>query len=184
MSEPSSNLVLMGLRGSGKSTIARMLAKRTARISVDLDFFSPQFLNAESPADALTRFGEAAFRDAELKALEKTLARFRIVLALGGGTPTHAPSREKLVAAQREGRAYVVYLRASASTLRDRLISTDLSSRPALLGGDDPLGEIEALLEKRDALYLALADETVECDGLDAEQVVERVLEVWRAGGS
>jgi shikimate kinase len=174
------HVVLMGLRASGKSTLGRALADVLRRFFVDLDDVTAIELDVKSPAEGLQKFGEPAFRAAEVRALAKVLGRNDRVIALGGGTPTAPGAREMLAKEQDAGKALLVYLRASAETLRARLDATDLSTRPALLGSD-PLLEIEALLERRDAAYVALADETIEVDDLTSEDVLARLLVVARA---
>ncbi len=78
------NLILIGLRGSGKSTIGRLAAARLGRAFVDLDDLTPRELGCSGVADAWARFGEAAFRTAEIAALKKVLALTDHVIALGG----------------------------------------------------------------------------------------------------
>lgn len=169
------HLVLMGLRGSGKTTLGALAAARLGLPFVDLDDRTRALLGAASVAEAWRTRGEPAFREAEARALAAALAGPVSVIALGGGTPT-APGAADLL---RQGRANIVYLRADASTLRARLASTIDSdaNRPSLTGGD-PLREIEAVLAQRDPLYIGLARHVVEIAGLTAEQGVDRLLRI------
>ncbi len=177
-------LVLIGLRGSGKTTVGRLLATRLQGREadgpgfVDLDDRTPAVLGCDSVADAWEAHGESAFRDAEMQALGAILSvddKVCRVLALGGGTPT-APGAEAMLASQRDrGRVVLVYLRAMPDTLRERLSHADNRDRPALLGGKDPLDEIDAVFARRDPLYRQLATVEVACDGMSAKEVADLV---------
>ena len=176
---PGPNILLIGLRGSGKSTVARLLGARVNAPPgdvVDLDDCTPRELGESSVADAFARHGEAAFRAAEGRALSALLARGGggQIIALGGGTPT-APGVDGLITGHRAaGRAVVFYLRADAVTLRARLSQTDNTHRPSLTGGH-VLDEIGTLLAQRDPLYRTLADEIIEVGGETAEAIAAAI---------
>ncbi|MBL8756967.1 MAG: shikimate kinase II [Phycisphaerae bacterium] len=168
-------IVLIGLRGSGKTTLGRALAQRAGRTFIDLDDLTPARLGCASVREAWAAHGEPAFRAAEADALADVLGRPGTVLALGGGTPTAPGAADRLRAARSSGGAWLAYLRASAADLRVRLAGTDIAQRPALMGAD-ALGEIGAVLAARDGLYLGLADAVVEVGGLsplEAEAALE-----------
>lgn len=166
-------IYLLGLRGSGKSTLGRALASKLRAVFVDLDDVTASILKCPTPAEALSKHGQPAFRAAELKALASpALTRAKIV-ALGGGTPT-APGAPDVL---RKNGAMLVYLRATPETLRDRLASTDLASRPSLTGAE-VLAEIDAVFERRDPIYLALADEVIQVDQMDEAQSLECLLQL------
>lgn len=169
------NLLLIGLRGSGKTTIGRLLAERLRLPFVDLDVLTTKHLGCATTAEAFTKFGEAKFRDAEGIALATALSRPGQVVALGGGTPT-APGIADMLRRERDaGRMRIVYLAAEAETLRRRLERTDMSQRPSLTG-IDPLAEIEAVLNRRDGLYRELAEAVVETDAMSPDEAVTEVV--------
>ena len=174
-------LILMGLRGSGKSTVGRLVAAQRAVPFVDLDDETPGILagcglvpQGSSVADALKAVGEDAFRGAEAVALQvafESLAHWEAVLALGGGTPTGERSRK--VIGKRLGLSRpvttLVYLRATPATLSARLSPTDLSQRPSLTGRG-AIEEIGELFEKRDPLYTSIATRVIDVDALTPQQ--------------
>lgn len=166
-------IILIGLRGSGKTTLGRQLAIELRMPFVDLDDHTPGELGESDVRTAFSRFGEAAFRRAERAALERVLGERPCVLALGGGTPT-APGAAELLDQASRGGAAVVYLRATAATLRARLERMDNTHRPSLTGAG-VLNEIDVVLAARDGLYRSLARYTVECDGLSAERMMAEV---------
>ena len=168
-------IVLIGLRGSGKSTVARELGAMLRRDVVDLDEVTARELGAESAGDGLREHGEPAFRAAEARALEATLARTGIVLALGGGTPTHAASAALLRDAQVAGRAYLIYLQASVETLVARLADTDAAARPSLTGKAMP-EEVAELHAVRDPVYAGMVQSIIAVDGQSLDDTVSAVL--------
>lgn len=173
--EPHTILILIGLRGSGKSSIARALASRLARPSVDLDDRVAEMLKVEHAGDAIRKYGEPAFRRTELAALEAALKETGIVLALGGGTPTAPGVEEMINGARRQGTVKVVYLRATEATLRARLASEANAHRPSLTG-KSVLDEIGVLINLRDTLYKTLADVVVQVDGMSIERATDEIL--------
>lgn len=170
-------LVLMGLRGSGKSTLGRSAAARLGVGFTDLDDVTPTLLGARDVRDAWDRFGEPAFRIAEHRALLAWLEHPAGVLALGGGTPTAPGAAELLRAARTRGVVRIIYLRGDAHTLAERLrgdANAKNQNRPAIHGAD-ALAEIPQLLAARDPLYRELASDVIEIAGLSPEQVLARI---------
>ena len=187
-------LVLMGLRGSGKSTLGPALAQRLGRDFVDLDDRVAASLCAQhslprstSIGDLFKQLGEAEFRRVETAELAHCLGhdqsvkssttsqRAGLVLALGGGTPTAPGASELLRAACAQHLACVVYLRLSPSELAKRLRASENQHRPALMG-KDPIAEVAQVFAVRDPLYQQLASMTIELDGTTAEQAIELIL--------
>jgi shikimate kinase len=169
------DLVLIGLRGSGKSTLGERLAQRHKLRFVDLDVRTPAEFGVRSVAEAWATYGEAAFREAEVRALGRAIAEDPDILALGGGTPT-APGAEDMIRALRgppgAPRSRVVYLRAPAEVLAARLEAGGVTDRPSLTG-EDPIREIGAVLAFRDPLYRDLADDIVEVGALSEREALQ-----------
>jgi 5-deoxy-5-amino-3-dehydroquinate synthase len=161
------SVVLVGLMGSGKSTVGRRLAVRTGRAFVDLDAVIerrsgksiPQIFHDET---------EAGFRSRETGALLEVLAENQpIVLATGGGLVVSEANRRALELAD----ATVVFLNGSPEVLADR-IGAD-ANRPLL--GDDPAEALTHLQRERQNLYMAVADATVSVDRHALPAIVDLV---------
>ena len=172
---PHCNVLLVGLRGCGKSSVASGVAAALGRQWVDLDPITCTLLGAKDVKEAWMVSGQRTFREAETNALRQVLSEENMVIAAGGGTPTAPGAAELIRQAQHTACVCVVYLRASASTLRDRLTKTDLASRPPIQG-DDPIKEIESLLAERGPLYESLADEIVDVGAHSVDHTVRAIV--------
>ncbi len=166
---------LMGLRGSGKSTIGPTVAIRVGKPFKDLDPLTLAWGGVKTVREVVDSGGWPAFREMERAALDRVLRGETCVLALGGGTPTDAGCLTLLKTWQQTQALKLVYLRATPETLAERISPSD--HRPSLTGGN-PAAEIGRVFAERDPLYQELADEILECDGLDIDAQVAGVVEL------
>jgi shikimate kinase len=163
------HLVLVGLMGTGKTTVGQHLSERLGRPLVDTDELV-EVATGRSIHDLFSTKGEAAFRRYELDSLTRALAREEpSVIATGGGVVTTAEARHALRT------EVVVWLRASPETLAERLDGD--ATRP-LLGGRNPLEVLRELSEHRKGFYQEVATATVESDGCAPDKVADEVLDV------
>lgn len=174
------NIVLIGLRCSGKTSVGRLVAAMLGRPFLDLDDLTRERLGAASITEAFSRLGEQRFRGEEAVALEQVLSRRDHVIALGGGTPA-APGAESIIKRCRtEGTVRTIYLRARAETLKRRLVACGAADRPALLGRD-PVSEVESVLATRGPLYERVSDLVVDVDALSILEAADRVVGIVRS---
>ncbi len=167
-------LGLVGLPGSGKSTVGRQLARRLAVPFFDSDQVIEQRLGC-SIRLFFEREGEAAFRDHETAVIDELCALDRCVLATGGGSVLREENRKRLRSLDR-----VFYLQAAPEQLFSR-VRRD-RGRP-LLQVADPLERLRQLCEERDPLYRETAHTVVEAGGLSARLVVARIVESLQQAG-
>lgn len=177
---PASDVLLIGLRGSGKTSIGRMLAARLGRTFHDLDEEALALSDAGSVAEVFANRGEAEWRRLEARACRELLLRWGCVIALGGGAPMTVEIREAILAARARGTHRVVWLDADAEILAARLDDHG-GERPALLEDDSgtPAGALEEtarLRLMRAPTFAKLADFRIDCDA-PPETVLERVVE-------
>jgi shikimate kinase len=170
------HIVLIGLRGSGKSTVGDKLADELWRDFVDLDVVTLSKFTEKTITDVFEQRGEAAWRAAEVEALRETLEREEVVLSLGGGTAMIPEARELLQERQREHGDRIIYLQASAKTLEERL-AADMGDRPSLTGFGT-LEEIRAIRDERDPVYVQLADQTIDVDRIDVPAILAHIFRV------
>ena len=166
------SFILIGYRGTGKTTVAQKLAARLEIPACDSDVEIERSVG-KSIADIFAQDGESAFRDREESVIAEILSwSVSLVLATGGGAILRSSTRERLRQAGR-----VIWLTATPETILRR-ISSDAASqtmRPNLTAL--PMyEEIVAVLEQRTPLYAETAHETLETDTLTAEEIVETIL--------
>jgi len=167
MSTPQANIFLVGLMGSGKTTIGRALAKRLNLRFVDAD----HEIESRTGASITLIFeieGEASFRQREADVIRDLTQQQGIVLATGGGAILDPESRRSL----RE-HGTVVYLRASVGSLVQR---TSHDRQRPLLQTADPRARIEELMRQRAPLYEEVAHITVETGRPNVQSVVQNIL--------
>lgn len=159
------SIVLIGMPGSGKSTVGVLLAKALGYDFLDVDLVI-QRQEGQLLQEILDRRGTEAFLDAEERAVLSVQCS-RTIVAPGGS----AVCRE---AAARHLRSLgpVVYLRVSLHELEQRIQNPD--SRGIAMEPGQTLADVLAF---REPLYAKYADLTVDCDGQSLSQTVSRVLQ-------
>jgi shikimate kinase len=169
-------IALVGYRGSGKSAVAQLAALRLGWDWVDADV-EIELRAAKSIAAIFADAGEEAFRNLESSMLQELLQRDRCVTALGGGVVLREENRRQLRAAAGSGLGKVIWLKASAETLWQRIQAdpTSPARRPNLTaaGGVD---EVRRLLSQREPWYRECADLQIDTENKTAAEVAGEIL--------
>ena len=163
----SNNIFLIGLMGSGKTTVGRALAKKLNKRFIDSD----HEIEARTGASISLIFeieGEESFRQREAEVIRDLTAQEDIVLATGGGAIMHPGSRALLAA-----RGTVIYLRASVGSIVQR--TSHDKNRP-LLQTADPRRRIEELSRTREPLYTEIADIVIDTGRPNVQFLVQSIL--------
>ena len=168
------NIIFVGFMGTGKSLVARRLAKRLGRRFVDTDACIEHEADM-SIAQIFATEGEAAFRQRERQAIARACQEKEMVIATGGGAII-----DKANARTMKASGPVVCLTARPEVIIQRVQGD--TTRP-LLQGPDPLENIRRLLADRAAAY-ARADITIDTSSLDPDAVVEATLTALTQAGS
>jgi len=151
------HILLCGLRGSGKTSVARALAALAGRSQADLDTEVCRALGAASVSAAFAEAGEARWRDAEAEVLQRLLAvPDPLIIALGGGAVTAPGIAQALRGATDERRAALILLDVPREILIARRRSDD-QDRPPLYDGATLEEEIDRTWSARMPLYRGLA---------------------------
>lgn len=159
---------LVGMPGSGKSTIGRQLAHRARVPFIDLDHLLEQSIGT-SIRNFFETEGEARFRDLESEALAEVAAQpGGMVLSTGGGAVLRSENRETL---RQFGN--VLYLRASPEEIYRR-VKHD-RTRPLLQGGN-PMDKLRDLYAQRDALYRETAHYVIETGRPSVHTLVNMIM--------
>ncbi|MEO7118845.1 MAG: bifunctional shikimate kinase/3-dehydroquinate synthase, partial [Candidatus Limnocylindrales bacterium] len=167
-------LVMVGLPGSGKSTVGRAVAARLGRRFVDID---DEVLSATrmTAAQHIDRGGEAAFRAVEREAVQRLIRQSGTVIATGGGTIIDPLNRWAL-----SHHGPIIWLEASAKVAGERLRRSPI---PRPMFKADPVGTLETVSKARAPFY-RMADHRVDGDG-SGSAVAALVLDAlgeWRPG--
>lgn len=162
-----SNVILVGMTGSGKSCTGRLLADWLGCRLNDIDA-TIEYETGRGIAKIFAEDGEGRFRELEAEAILRAAAGPPSVIAVGGGAFQDSRNRAVL-----KKTGVVVYLRAAPEVLAGRLRHT--GHRP-LIAGMPVLDRIREMLRLREPAYLE-ADHIVETDALAIPEVVARILE-------
>ncbi len=169
---PGRNIVLIGLMGSGKSTVGRVLAERLGRPFMDTDEIV-QRETGRTITELFASVGERDFREHEAAAVRWVSALRGQVIAVGGGAVLDPRNVTQLRAT-----GDMVLLTAPPDVLRVRLEGAGVASRPLLEGEPDLAARLAALGEERADAYKAAAATSVDTTGRGPEDVAEEIL-VW-----
>lgn len=169
MNEKPSNIVLIGMPGSGKSTVGVILAKLTGRDFVDTDVLI-QKEEGRSLQDIIDQDGYLALREIEEKTILKLECR-RHVIATGGSA---VYSRAAMTHLKTDGIA--VFLNVDLQTLFTRV--KDFETRGLAKRPDQGVAD---LFSERHALYRKYADMIIDCEGITHETVCERIMQELRS---
>jgi shikimate kinase len=168
-------VVLLGYRGSGKTTVGRKLADRLWCEFVDTDEEIVRRAG-KSIREIFAEQGEAAFRELESQVVLDALKREGDVISLGGGAILRDENREALAASQHSR----IYLRCDPDMLHRRIQNdaATTASRPALTALGGGIDEIKQLLATREPLYRAVATAELDVTNLDPDEAMVRVTKL------
>ncbi len=162
-------LTIIGYRGTGKSTVARLVAARLGWNWIDADDEIEQAAGC-SIARLFAEAGEAEFRDLEVATMRELTGRNRCVIASGGGAVLRAENRESMQAGK------IAWLTATPETILQRIQNDENTAerRPSLTDLGE-LEEIVRLLAVRTPMYKHLAQITVATDDVAPDIVAARL---------
>ena len=162
------NIVLVGMMGSGKSSIGKLLSRKTGLDFIDIDALIEKKEN-KSITEIFKVNGEKYFRDLEEKISIKKLQEYNNVISLGGGAFLNAKIRKKSSL-----NSITVWLNWKTSTLIDRI--KDSKKRPVVT--NLKANEIKDLIEERSKIYNS-SDYKVNCDKLSKSEIVDKIKDFY-----
>jgi len=162
------SIVLIGMMGAGKSSVGRLLQRRTGLACFDTDELVAAEFGLSVP-DIFATHGEERFRDGETEVLRKLFLPQPVIVVTGGGIVLRNENVDLL---KRLGT--VVWLTANEATLFER--ASRCGERP-LLKTADPRARFSELLRQREPLYAAAADFNIDTSALAHDEIADEVLD-------
>jgi len=163
------NIFLIGFMGSGKSTIARMLAKESKKELIEMD----EAIETEEGCSINQIFethGEGYFRDLESQLVIRIADKGGMVVSCGGGVVLR---EENIINMRKNGK--IIYLSATPETIYKRVCHS--TNRP-LLNGNMNVEYITELMEKRLPVYDKAADIVIDVNNKEKKEIVAEILKV------
>lgn len=161
------NIVLIGYRGTGKSTIAKLLAERTKWPLVSTDVEIVKKAGMPVP-DIIRKRSWDYFRDVESEICKQVGKKDRTIIDTGGGAVLRKENVESL---RQRGRIF--WLTAEVGTIMERIKNS--AERPSLTAKKSYVEEVEEVLNERLPLYKAAADHVIATDGRTIEEIADEV---------
>lgn len=175
---PGRSIVLVGLMGTGKSSVARLLGENLGIDVLDTDRMV-ETDTGRKVREIFVEDGEEVFRELESRQLHSCLARNEpCVIAAAGGVVLSRVNRDALNTARREGRVFVVWLTADVEQLIAR--TTRGGHRPLL--DDDPSATLRSMATSRENLYEAVSDVSICTADLSIAQVATVIIDLEARG--
>ncbi len=171
MNESNHHIYLTGYRGSGKTSVGKLLGKKLARPVIDLDDRIEETAS-RSIREIFETEGEVGFRDRETAALRVVISEMPSVVSLGGGAILRAENR-RLIAAT----GFCIWLKADADTVLQRLHcdATTAQRRPALTALPPRL-EIVSLLAAREPIYAMVSNVAIDVMGKQILEITNEAI--------
>ena len=169
------HVVLIGLPGSGKTTVGGLVANQLHASFVDIDAVLVR-REGKPVMMIFAEKGEATFRELERQEMETALTHEPAIIASGGGWAAQPGAVEHAKA-----HAFVIYLRTRPDTAAQR--AGPEGTRPLLMGGESPVARMRHLIQEREAAY-AQAHDMLDTDRKTPAQVAAEVVRLaqTRAG--
>ncbi|MBI4038445.1 3-phosphoshikimate 1-carboxyvinyltransferase [Candidatus Daviesbacteria bacterium] len=172
----SKNIVLIGMRGSGKTTIAKMLSKKLNKLYIDLDEMLAKKMKM-SISQIVEKFGWEFFRDQESEIVKQVSNSQDVIISTGGGVVTRLDNIEAL---RKNG--ILIYLNTPLETLVKRVAGKigENPKMPALTDKKDPKAEIAYVLSQREKLYKQAAHQILLIENLRPNEIADKIVSKFK----
>lgn len=161
-------IVLIGMMGSGKTTIGKLLGEKLTLRSIDIDVIIEQN-EKRTVSEIFQNEGEKYFRNIERETIKKNFTNKNLIISLGGGAFEDQLTQELLLK-----NSTVIYLKTSPNVILERIKNN--TNRP-LLKNQMTVEKIQSIILQRQKNY-ELANITILTDNKNTDKIVEEILGV------
>src|SRR6266540_3536983 len=161
------NIVLVGYRGTGKTSVAKILAERLEWPLVSTDAAIVKKAGLSVP-EIIQKRGWDYFRDVETQICQRVGKKDRTIIDTGGGVVLR---KENVEALRTRGRVF--WLTAEVPTIMERLKTA--TDRPSLTGKKTYVEEVSEVLDERLPLYKAACDHILPTDNRSIEEIADEI---------
>ena len=165
------NVVLIGYRGTGKSVVGAILARRLGMGYIGMDAAIVERAGMAIP-DIVEKHGWPGFRDLESAQARELAGLDNLIIDTGGGVIERPENIEAL-----QKSAMIFWLKARVDTIVSRIEGD--TQRPSLTSGKSFTEEVAEVLERRVPKYRSAAHHEIDTDELTPEQIADRIIEIW-----
>ncbi len=168
------NIVLIGMRGSGKTAVGKLLAEKLGKRFIEMDEIIVRKMGMSIP-EIVSKHGWDKFREVEAELCREVAQLDDVVNATGGGVVTRQENIREL---RKKGK--LVWLDVSLDTLLKRI--GDDPNRPSLTGKSQR-EDMEAVLKERRPIYEQAADYIIDTEGRTPKEIAGAIIELWKGRG-
>jgi shikimate kinase len=165
------NIVLIGYRGTGKSVVGAILARRLNMRYIGMDAAIVESAGMAIP-QIVEKSGWPGFRDLESAQAKELAGLDNLVIDTGGGI---IERQENIEALQKS--AMIFWLKARVDTIVSRIQGD--TQRPPLTTGKSFTEEVAEVLGRRISRYESAAHHAIDTDDLTPEEIADRIMELW-----
>jgi len=162
------NLILIGMMGSGKSTIGRLLAQKLNLRFFDIDFLIENKTNMKID-EIFEKKGEDAFRNLEKEITLKFLNKTNSIISLGGGAFINEIIKTKV-----KKKGIAIWLNWNSQTLINRIRKN--KKRPIAINLDD--NGLKDLINTRSKIY-SKANYKINCENMNKTEIIKKITQIY-----
>ncbi len=163
------NIVLIGMRGAGKTTVAKLLSEKLKNPYIETDELVEKKANMTIP-QIVEKYGWEYFRDIESEVIREISKKDGVVISSGGGLFTKL---ENVKALKQKGKFF--WLQVGIDSILKRI--GDDPNRPSLTGKKSRREDMDNILQERKQLYKSAADEVIDTENRSADEVAKIIIE-------
>ena len=166
------NIILFGFKGSGKTTLGKLLAEQLQWQFIDIDRIIEELYQKKEkkslPAHKIYELSSETFRLLEKQAVFSLINTNNAVIATGGGSVLDT---ENVAELKKLGK--LIYLKAPKELIKQRMLTGRL---PAFLDKNDPEESFAKMYLEREKIYTAIADIIIELDNKTNDEIIQEIL--------